>query len=879
MAYGMVDHYDLIQQLTSAAIGDADPRRRLNDFAVELGWRPSDHLSLPGTEEFASGHLVVEHGLQNSAIISFLRRPVRFTELDSFRQKKLLNASYNNLIEWHIAIDYDGASFIYNRVDPPKFFSYRRSLSRDGVSGLSSAAFDKFSADHPSPNVPALDTALIRTISFWKRQFSADITGVSNEDISALFNAIILVRAVEDHSQKSQSPRTESLRSRALNTSGPRLSRVLLEALSSFNFSVPLDLVDTAKLSIFDSLDSSAVRELIEDFYQNRYERYFDYDFSIMSKHALSRIYEHYVSLLRFRDVEQESFFPVLPEERLERSFGNVYTPEFIARFFAKYVRKEVALSKFQKMSIGDPACGSGIFLRTMLETKFDSLFESLTTQSISDGFKLVTGVDVDQNACAATRLSLSLLSLVLAGAVPDHLNIYQADTLKLFKDDASLQNSLDVVVANPPFVNIEDLPAERRDLLLEVLGDAGRGKTDLYLGILSASIDMLKNDGFGLFVLPKNFLISENAAPIREKLLLSSTVHCVVDLSAVRVFEQVGAYVILLIFQKQETPSHKRPVLVAQCSDLVGMALEDALQDREVRTPAYEVYWSKQPRLSDKRWDFAPPELGALQEKFGRLPKLEDIAELRQGLITGADDIFIVAGSEVPKGEKNVYVPFLPDREIEPYHVAQQAKRYVIYPFDGNDALDESSFRIRYPKTWEYLLKHKPKLTARRSVESGKNPWWRPIRPREPRMLLRPKIVTPHLVISPRFALDVEGRFAVSHTPYIVPKAPGSLDELLYLLGVLNSTPCFWVITQNAHNYSRGYSRLEVATLRTTPIPDPSRIEKVLLREIIKLVGMRLEATGASATSLEKSIDDRVADAYELSSTERRLVGLGAYE
>ena len=129
----MVDHYELIQQLTSSTYQGTDRRRRLNDFAVGLGWRPSDQLVLPGTEEFAYGHLVVEHGLQNSAVISLLRNTIRFTELDSFKQKKLLNASYNNLIDWHIAVDYDGASFIYNRFDTPQFYSYRRQISRDHV--------------------------------------------------------------------------------------------------------------------------------------------------------------------------------------------------------------------------------------------------------------------------------------------------------------------------------------------------------------------------------------------------------------------------------------------------------------------------------------------------------------------------------------------------------------------------------------------------------------------------------------------------------------------------------------------------------------------------------------------------------------------------
>jgi tRNA1(Val) A37 N6-methylase TrmN6 len=876
----MLDHYGLVQQLTSEPLSPVERRRRLNDFAVELGWRPSDQLTLRRAEEFTSGHLVVEHGLQNSAVITFLRRPVRYPDLNSYQQRILLNASYNNLIDWHIAIDYDGASFVYNRAAPPNFFSYRRQLARERTSQLSSYEFDSLATDHPSPSVLALDTALIRTISLWKRQLSAEVRSAINGEIPALFNSVIFVRALEDYYSQAAASAVPSLRQMCQEEGHISLSRLMTEAVGKLTDSkLPIELFDVSKIKIFDSLEGSTVREFIEDFYRNRYEPYFEYDFAVMSKHALSRIYEHYVSLLRYDESDQRSFFPALPTEKLERSFGNVYTPEFIARFFAKYLRKELPLSKFQRLKTGDPACGSGIFLRTILETKFETLLDSFTTQSISESFESVSGMDIDANACASARLSLSLLSLVLTGTVPRSLDINQADTLAEYRKNPKLRDSLDVVVTNPPFVSIDELPLARREALLEVLGGAARGKTDLYLGLLAVGLGMLKQGGFGLFVLPKNFLISDNAAPLRDELSRSSTLHCIVDLSAVRVFEEVGAYVVLVIFQKQVHPDAARPVLVVRCTDLVGTALEDALQDRVVRTPAYEVFWSGQPPTGEKVWQFATPESLALQTKLSHLPKLGEIAEIRQGLITGADDIFIIPGSALPKGEEEIYVPFLSDREIEPYGLPRQPKRFVIYPFDGDEPLSERDLQRNYPATWQYLLFHKKKLVARKSVRAGTNPWWRPIRTRQPRHLLRPKIVTPHLVIAPRFALDQSGKYAVSHGPYIVLRKPGGIEELTCMLGILNSTPCFWLITRAAHNYSRGYSRLEVTTLASTRVPDLAKLERGLVKEIIRLVNKRIGTRGAASLEVESSIDERVAEAYGLSEADKRLVGIGAFK
>jgi hypothetical protein len=285
------------------------------------------------------------------------------------------------------------------------------------------------------------------------------------------------------------------------------------------------------------------------------------------------------------------------------------------------------------------------------------------------------------------------------------------------------------------------------------------------------------------------------------------------------------------------------------------------------------------QPESGEGKWGFVPPERVALDIKLQRLPTLRDVAQVRQGLITGADDIFIVSGAQIPKGEKRAYIPFLADREIVPYKVPDQTKRFVIYPFVGDEQLNEEEFKKLYPETWQYLLAHKTKLKKRRSVEQGDSLWWRPNRTREPRNLLREKIVTPHLVISPRFALDVSGKYSVSHTPYIIAREPASLDELLFLLGILNSTPCFWLISQRAHQYSRGYSRLEVATLANIPVPDPASLDGTLLREVIRLVKMRLTASGPRAFELERFLDDKVAEAYGLTDADRRLVGMDGFQ
>jgi hypothetical protein len=124
----------------------------------------------------------------------------------------------------------------------------------------------------------------------------------------------------------------------------------------------------------FDDLDPATVTALLTDFYYNKYAEYYEYDFSLISKHALSQVYEHYVSLLRFEESPQVTLplFQQLPEEERNKLFGSIYTPQYIARFFGRYLRAHMTPPSYARIKAVDPACGSGIFLRTLLELQFD---------------------------------------------------------------------------------------------------------------------------------------------------------------------------------------------------------------------------------------------------------------------------------------------------------------------------------------------------------------------------------------------------------------------------------------------------------------------------------------------------------------------------
>src|SRR4051812_12510921 len=147
----MPNLFDVVSQLTSGQLLEADRVIRLAEFARELGWRPADRLDVPGLQEITSAQLLVEHGLEHSAVLTFLRSPIQFPDLGSEQQKRLLASSYNNLVDWHVAVESDAINFAYVRTSADPLIK-RLSFTRDRYESLRSEMFEEIAEKRPSAN-------------------------------------------------------------------------------------------------------------------------------------------------------------------------------------------------------------------------------------------------------------------------------------------------------------------------------------------------------------------------------------------------------------------------------------------------------------------------------------------------------------------------------------------------------------------------------------------------------------------------------------------------------------------------------------------------------------------------------------------------------
>jgi len=486
-----------------------------------------------------------------------------------------------------------------------------------------------------------------------------------------------------------------------------------------------------------------------------------------------------------------------------------------------------------------------------------------------------VHGIDIDPSACRATELSLTLLYYALTGQFPKKLNIHNEEAIKYFGGHAELAGAFGAVIANPPFVKWDHLQPEMRLRVSGLVKELSKGRPDLFLAFLQVGLGLLREGGYLLFVLPHSFLLARNAGGLRRRIAESCWVHVLADLSEIPVFEGIGSYVVLLIVQRRALCAEPEPTaIVVRCREYVGRALLAAVRRRTERTDFYEVFEVDQEVFRSDPWVVLSRQQVSLRRRLKRYIQLGDIAAVRQGMVTGCDPVFVHRAEDVPAQERRVWLSFLADRDLGRYRVPRVSSRRVFYPFDGPSPLSEQVLKEKYPETYQYLRSNRDQLASRGPVKAGRVEWWRPDQPRPAKNLLRPKLVTPHLVLKPRFAIDESGRFAVSRSPLVL--CHSGVDDLVllkYLLAVLNSTVGYWQITTLSHKYRSGYAMLEVKTLRDTRVPSPSEIEPRTMMRIQRLVD-KLIANSTDA-QVNEELDQIIATVYELTKAERSEVGL----
>lgn len=327
------------------------------------------------------------------------------------------------------------------------------------------------------------------------------------------------------------------------------------------------------------------------------------YNFSEIESDILGSIYEQYLSHL----LNKRKKGAIGENLGKKKNQGIYYTPAYVVDYIVKHTLGEVLKGKNTKQIEGvkvlDMACGSGSFLikcydileqaylgkLRQAENKKESLqlFSDVERAKQLKGIQKcgiiennIFGVDLDKQAVEISQLNL-LLKIKEKVRLP-FTNVICGDSLLdennsdysvgLYEQFSNVRkNQFDVIVGNPPYVDVKELDNKTVKKLFEKYPTV-ENRMNLYSVFVERGLELLKQGGYFGFIIPNSILMNDSYKKIRKLLLENVCLKEIVRMPD-NVFEGVNVETIILIYKKDKTnaPKNECKIIIYNANDKIN--------------------------------------------------------------------------------------------------------------------------------------------------------------------------------------------------------------------------------------------------------------------------------------------------------------------
>lgn len=411
------------------------------------------------------------------------------------------------------------------------------------------------------------------------------------------------------------------------------------------------------------------------------------------------------------------------------KGLGQVFTPRYIVDFILKISNYsgEAILDK----TILEPSAGDGNFTNVII-TK---IFEEANSKLIPDKEikriikKSVFAIEIDKSKYdILIKNTVSLINSKLK-TKRDYIDS------EFLKDNFILGDSLkydwkikfDFIVGNPPYIRLHNLDKSYLEFLRNEFTSMKIGSVDLYFAFFDKYVDYLTDNGSLCYITPNNFLISNSATRLRDKIF--SKIHQVYDFQSEKIFKNASTYNSILLMKSKPSKNIKA-------------YLPKIINSRIFKENAKDV------KLIGNRI-VIPKSNNSFEILEADKPKLN----FKNGLATLSDDLFISTNVYKIDEHKWSFNGF----EIETEFIKPIVKislmndskvRYAIFPYKIVDnkviQLEENKLN-KYPLLNKYLQHYKSDL-ENRSLDKNSN-WYSYGRSQSLNSILVDKVVIKTLI------------------------------------------------------------------------------------------------------------------------------------
>lgn len=508
---------------------------------------------------------------------------------------------------------------------------------------------------------------------------------------------------------------------------------------------------------------------------------------------------------------------------------------------------------------------------------------------------KNIFGVDIDRQAVEVTKLSLLLK--VLEGEKEENLdkqlkisderalpsldkNIKCGNSLigmdiltpELFQEnvrrinpfdwdrefpDIMTAGGFDAVIGNPPYIRIQTMnewaPQEVEFYKKKFLS-ASKGNYDIYVVFVEKGMSLLNKNGLLGYILPHKFFNAKYGEPLRSVIANGKFLKDVVHFGHQQVFENATTYTCLLFIGKKGYDEFNFD------------KVDDLLSWRSSLNATKGIISTKE--VTSDEWNFVVGSDAGLFKKLDEIkPKLNEVSQkIFQGLVTGADPVFIVVNqqdgsfhSEATQKnhflEKDLLHPLCKGAvNIRRYYIDTITKS-IIFPYKTVESkavlLSPKELAEKYPKIWEYFKINRSRLEARENGKWKHEQWYAFGRNQNLTEMNREKILTPSIAPGACFTFDAKDFFYFMGSGggggggYGISLKPDERISYYYLLGLLNSSLSTFYLKKVSSTFRGGYIALnrqyiEQLPIRTINFSDPA--DKARHDRMVTLVATMLD-------------------------------------
>lgn len=462
-------------------------------------------------------------------------------------------------------------------------------------------------------------------------------------------------------------------------------------------------------------------------------------------------------------------------------SVGAVFTRPEVVRLILDLAGYAPDAGRLAERRVLEPSCGDGAFLSEVIARLLASEHRA-GREAVDWGNRYL------DNALRAADIDASALARARA-AICDQLTAAGCPTPRaeelvgswLVRTDFLLHDwrePFDLVVGNPPYVRIEDLP---RPLLQRYRAEfrSMTDRADLYIAFLERGLQLLSADGVLAVICANRFAKNAYGAALRSLIAQRYHVHTYLNLEHTQPFlSEVSAYpAILVADRRQGVPTRAGTLSDLEEATLAAVRRDAHTGSAEVLAEFAEWYPRGAPWVSTSR-----AERQRLAE-LERHPLLEQSAggtRVGIGVATGADRVFILTERD-PTIEDTRQIPLVMARDLSNQGVSWSGA-YLVNPF----ADDESGALVdlaSWPGLAAYLEPHGERLRNRHVARTRPQAWYRTIDRIWPALRTRPKLLIPDIQGSEAtIGLD-EGRYYPHHNLYWITSEEWDLRALKALL------------------------------------------------------------------------------------------------